>query len=106
MEIGVVTPSRRHAQPFFSGASEKDREQSVSLRPHFENRKSQTYMIIVDVKDGESIERALKKFKRKTDKAGVLREVRRRKHYVKPSVARRNEFLKAVYREKKRLQAN
>lgn len=63
-------------------------------------------MIIVDVKDGESIERALKKFKRKTDKAGVLREVRRRKHYVKPSVARRNELLKAIYREKKRLQAN
>jgi small subunit ribosomal protein S21 len=57
-------------------------------------------MLIIDVKDGESIDRALKKYKRKFERSGVLKELRRRKHFVKPSVARRNEVLKAAYREK------
>ena len=58
-------------------------------------------MLIIDVKDGESIERALKKYKRKFDKSGVIRELRRRKHFTKPSVSRRNEMLKAAYKQKK-----
>jgi small subunit ribosomal protein S21 len=57
-------------------------------------------MLIIDVKDGESIDRALKKYKRKFERAGILKELRRRKHFTKPSVKRRNEVLKAVYREK------
>lgn len=57
-------------------------------------------MLIIEVKDGESIDRALKKYKRKFEKAGVLKELRKRKHFVKPSVVRRNEVLKAVYRQK------
>lgn len=57
-------------------------------------------MLIIDVKDGESIDRALKKYKRKFERSGVLKEVRRRKHFVKPSVVRRHEVLKAEYREK------
>ncbi|TVQ50804.1 MAG: 30S ribosomal protein S21 [Saprospirales bacterium] len=57
-------------------------------------------MLIIDVKDGESIDRALKKYKRKFERSGVLKELRRRKHFTKPSVARRNEVLKAAYREK------
>ena len=58
-------------------------------------------MLIIDVKDGESIDRALKKYKRKFERSGVLKEVRRRKHFIKPSVARRNVVLKAAYREQK-----
>ena len=54
-------------------------------------------MIIVPVKDDENIERALKKFKRKFEKTGVVRELRSRKTYEKPSVRRRDELKKAIY---------
>ncbi len=54
-------------------------------------------MIIINVKDGESIERALKRYKRKHRNIGMHRELRRRRHYTKPSVQRRNEIQKAVY---------
>ncbi len=57
-------------------------------------------MLIVEVKEGETIDKVLKKYKRKFDRAGVLRELRRRKAYSKPSVERRSEILRAVYREK------
>jgi small subunit ribosomal protein S21 len=57
-------------------------------------------MLIIEVKDSESIDRALKKYKRKFERAGVLKEIRRRKHFIKPSVQRRAEVLKAVYRQK------
>ena len=58
-------------------------------------------MLIIDVKDSESIDRALKKYKRKFDRSGVLKELRRRKHYIKPSVKRRTEVLKAIYKQQK-----
>ena len=54
-------------------------------------------MIIVPVKDGESIERALKKFKRKFEKTGAIRELRARKNFVKPSVKKRMQMQKAIY---------
>ncbi len=54
-------------------------------------------MIIVPVKEGENIERALKKFKRKTEKTGVIKEVRRRREFVKPSVSKRKQMQHAVY---------
>jgi len=54
-------------------------------------------MIIVPIKEGENIERALKKFKRKFDKTGTVRELRARKNFVKPSVKRREEIKKAIY---------
>lgn len=56
-------------------------------------------MLIIEVKDGESIDRALKKYKRKFEKSGVLKELRRRKHFTKPSITRRSEILKAIYKE-------
>ncbi len=56
-------------------------------------------MIIVPLKEGENIERALKKFKRKCEKTGVIREVRRRQAFVKPSVVNRAQRIKAVYRQ-------
>ena len=58
-------------------------------------------MLIINVKDGESIDRALKRYKRKYQRTGILKEVRRRKHFTKPSVERRNQILKAVYKDRK-----
>lgn len=57
-------------------------------------------MLIIDIKENESIERALKKYKRKFQKAGVMNELRRRKQFTKPSIQRRNERLKAIYKQK------
>lgn len=54
-------------------------------------------MIIVPVKDGENIERALKKFKRKFEKTGVVRELRARQQFDKPSVKKRLKMERAVY---------
>lgn len=54
-------------------------------------------MIIVPVKDGENIERALKKFKRKTEKTGVIKQLRIRQAFVKPSVVNRRKMMKAIY---------
>ncbi len=54
-------------------------------------------MLIIPVKDGENIERALKRFKRKFDKTGGMRQVRSRKQFVKPSVRNRDKIKKAQY---------
>src|SRR3954469_8013181 len=54
-------------------------------------------MIIINVKDGESLDKALKRFKKKFEKTGVLRELRSRQAYEKKSVARRTEIKHAVY---------
>ena len=54
-------------------------------------------MIIVQVKEGETIERALKKFKRKFEKTGIVKELRSRQAFQKPSVPNRKKMMKAVY---------
>ena len=59
-------------------------------------------MIIVPVKDGENIERALKKFKRKFEKTGVVKELRKRQQYNKPSVLKRLKMEHAIYVQKLR----
>ena len=59
-------------------------------------------MIIVPVKDGENIERALTKFKRKFDKTGEMKELRKRQQYNKPSVLKRLKMEHAVYVQKLR----
>ena len=59
-------------------------------------------MIIVQVKEGENIEKALKKFKRKYEKAGVVKELRARQAFEKPSVTNRKKMMKAVYVQKLR----
>ena len=61
-------------------------------------------MIIGPVKDGESIEKALKKFKRKFEKTGAIRELRARKNFVKPSVKKRMQMQKAIYVQQMQLQ--
>ena len=59
-------------------------------------------MIIVPVKDGENIERALKKFKRKFEKTGVVKELRARQQYDKPSVLNRLKMEHAIYEQQLR----
>ena len=63
-------------------------------------------MIIVSIKENESIDKALKRFKKKFEKTGVLKELRARTSFEKPSVTRRTEIIKAAYREKQRLLEN
>jgi small subunit ribosomal protein S21 len=59
-------------------------------------------MLIIPVKEGENIERALKKYKKKYDKTGVMKELRRRKEFVKPSILNRQGRIKAAYVQKLR----
>ena len=54
-------------------------------------------MLIIPVKDGENIDRALKRYKRKFDRTKTMKNLRNRKQYSKPSVTRRAEFIKAKY---------
>ena len=54
-------------------------------------------MLIIPVKDGENIDRAIKRFKRKFDKTGGMRLLRSRKQFVKPSVRYRDKIKKAQY---------
>lgn len=56
-------------------------------------------MLIIPVKEGENIDRALKRYKRKFRNTQVLREVRSRKEFKKPSVKRREQIQKAQYKE-------
>jgi small subunit ribosomal protein S21 len=59
-------------------------------------------MIVVPVKEGENIERALKKFKRKYEKTGVVKELRARQQFDKPSVLKRLKMEHAIYVQKLR----
>ncbi|AWM14291.1 30S ribosomal protein S21 [Flavobacterium sp. NRK F10] len=54
-------------------------------------------MLIIPIKDGENIDKALKRYKRKFDKTGTVRQLRSRQQFTKPSVARRAEVQKAQY---------
>ena len=60
-------------------------------------KQNQKNMIIIPVKEGENIERALKRFKRKFEKTGVVKELRDRQSFTKPSIKRRAVVKKAVY---------
>jgi len=57
-------------------------------------------MLVINIKENESIDKALKRFKKKFEKTGVLRELRSRTSFEKPSVRRRGQVLKAVYKQK------
>lgn len=54
-------------------------------------------MLIIPIKDGENIDRALKRYKRKFDKTGVVRQLRARQAFTKPSVTKRAQMQKAQY---------
>jgi small subunit ribosomal protein S21 len=59
-------------------------------------------MIIVEVEGGkDGIEKALKKYKRKFERVRMMKQIRNRKEFEKPSVKRRNQIKKAIYIEQK-----
>lgn len=83
-------------QPLHLAISVELRNFALIIRKQY-NQNHKSNMLIVPVKEGENIERALKKFKRKFDKTGVGRELRARKEFRKPSVKRRLKMEHAVY---------
>ncbi|HOZ68046.1 MAG TPA: 30S ribosomal protein S21 [Chitinophagaceae bacterium] len=56
-------------------------------------------MLIIDSKDCENIDKALKKYKKKFEKSKVLLQLRERQSFIKPSVRRRGQVLKAIYKQ-------
>lgn len=58
-------------------------------------------MIFVEVKENEGFDRALKRFKKKVERVHVLKQARARMYYVKPTVRRKLEKLRAIYKQKK-----
>lgn len=56
--------------------------------------------LIINLKENESIDKALKRFKKKFEKTGILKELRSRTAFEKPSVSRRNEIIRAAYKQK------
>jgi len=57
------------------------------------------FMLIIDSKDCENIDKALKKYKKKFEKSRVLLQLRERQSFTKPSIRRRTQVLKAVYKQ-------
>ena len=57
-------------------------------------------MIIVNVKENESLDKAIKKFKKKFEKTGVVKQLRARQKFTKPSIVRREQVIKAIYKQK------
>lgn len=57
-------------------------------------------MIVINVKENEPIDKALKRFKKKFEKTGVLKELRSRMAFKKPSIQRRQEVIRATYKQK------
>lgn len=57
-------------------------------------------MLIIKVKDGDSIEKVLKKYKRKFDRTRVVRQLRSRQQFIKPSIKKRQQKIKAIHKQK------
>lgn len=66
------------------------------MPPHL---KKEVIMLIIDSKDCENIDKALKKYKKKFEKSRVLLQLRERQAFIKPSIRRRMQVLKAVYKQ-------
>lgn len=57
-------------------------------------------MLIIPIKEGENIERALKKYKKKFEKTKVMLQLRERKQFEKPSITKRQQVIRATYKQK------
>ncbi|TAG55938.1 MAG: 30S ribosomal protein S21 [Cytophagales bacterium] len=58
-------------------------------------------MLLINIKENENIDKALKRFKKKFEKTGVLKELRRRQAFIKPSIISREQWKDAVYKNVK-----
>ena len=63
-------------------------------------------MLIIDSKDCENIDKALKKYKKKYEKSRTLNQLRERQSFTKPSIRRRTQILKAIYKTQMELGAS
>jgi small subunit ribosomal protein S21 len=61
-------------------------------------------MLVIPVKDGENIERALKRYKKKFERTKTLRQLRNRKEFTKPSIVTRQQKIKATYVQAKKIE--
>ena len=99
----VEAEAVRVVKPIRIGMQENDSHECPPRQKQNNFRKlskqKQNNMIIMPVKEGENIEKALKKFKRKYERTGVLKELRRRQYFTKPSVAKREARQRAIYVE-------
>ena len=57
-------------------------------------------MLIIPIKEGENIDRALKKYKKKFEKTNVMKELRKRKEFEKPSISRSQQVIRAAYKQR------
>ncbi|KWT86945.1 MAG: 30S ribosomal protein S21 [Nitrospirota bacterium] len=60
-------------------------------------------MPMISVKDSDSFELALKRFKKQCEKEGILSEIKRREHYEKPSIKRKKKIIAARKKAAKRV---
>lgn len=56
-------------------------------------------MLIIPIKEGENIERALKRYKKKFEKTKVMLQLRERKQFEKPSITKRQQVIRATYKQ-------
>jgi small subunit ribosomal protein S21 len=89
---------------FFEKRNKKTRGKKYLCSPfeaiiHFSSKNKEFSMLIIEIKDGEPIDKALKKYKKKFERSRTLKNLRKRKAFAKPSVERRAEVLKAVYKQ-------
>ncbi len=61
-------------------------------------------MLIINVKESDSLEKALKKFKKKFEKTGVVKEMRSRQAFEKPCITKRMQKIRAAYKQKMQIQ--
>jgi small subunit ribosomal protein S21 len=71
--------------------------------PSSARKRGDSYMPLIKVREDESLENALKRFKRKCEKSGILTEIKKRQHYEKPSVKKKRKALAARKKLLKRL---
>ena len=71
--------------------------ESIHRKKYYINYLNNSIMLIIPVKEGEAIDRALKRFKRKFDRTGAMKQLRSRKQFNKPSVVNRKQKSKAIY---------
>lgn len=67
------------------------------------DRREVSYMVGILIQENENIDRAIRRFKKKYERSGILKEVKRRAYFTKPSVKRRMKKIKAVRRGQRTL---
>lgn len=78
----------------------------VSTHFIYRAKEGGNYMLIIEIQDGEQLDKALRRFKKKFEKVGILKETRRRMSYSKPSEVKKEVKKKAVSRQRYYMKEN